>query len=152
MRSVSGVAHRQRREHCTLRVVLPDHRHPKGRHDCVADELLDPPLVALDLHGPPSEIGVDDLADVLGVVALGQCREPGDISEEHRDRLQLLGGGDVPQRGQFLFDRAQGRFDHGIAQDGSLLLEGGPGRFQVLEFVQGHNVLSVGLQPTTPAL
>ena len=61
-------------------VVVGDRRAPDG-HDRVPDELLDGAAVAADDLLALFEIARQEIADGLGVAALGECREPDEIGE-----------------------------------------------------------------------
>ena len=65
-------------------VLVGDRRAPQGHHR-VADELLDDPTVALDHLAREIEIAGQELADVLGVAALGHRGEADEVGEEDAD-------------------------------------------------------------------
>ena len=77
-------------------VLLGDGRAPH-RHDRVTDELLHGAAVSLDRLAGEVEVAGQQLADVLGVAALGQRREPDEVGEEHAhqapfgDRSRVIG-------------------------------------------------------------
>ena len=73
-------------------VLAGDGGAPDG-HDGVADELLDGAAVAADHLAGELEVAVQELAGVLGVVALGEGREADEVGEEDRDEAALGDGG-----------------------------------------------------------
>jgi hypothetical protein len=73
-----------------LGVVLVRDGRAKDGHDCVSDELLHGPAVALDLPSQAGVVRADAGANVLGVCRLGSCGEADDVAEEHGDDLALL--------------------------------------------------------------
>ena len=85
--------------HRAPRVVLVGDRRAEQRHDAVAEELVDRALVAVDLGQHQLEGAGHEGVDVLGIEALGDRGEAGDVHEEHRDLLALA------------LDRALGRED-----------------------------------------
>jgi len=62
-------------------VLLCDRRSPH-RHDGVADELLDGPAVAGDQPAAGIEVSRKEVADLFGVSALGEWREPDEVGEQ----------------------------------------------------------------------
>jgi len=58
-------------------------------HDPIAGELVDGPLVAMDLLHQDLEAAVHDLVDLLGIQLLGEGGEGGHIGEEDGDELAL---------------------------------------------------------------
>ena len=71
------------------RMVLVGDRGPEERHDAVAEELVDRALVAVDLGEHEVEGPAHEPVDLLGVEALGQRGEAGDVHEEHRHLFAL---------------------------------------------------------------
>ncbi len=65
-----------------LRIVLVCRRRAPDRHDRIADEFLDGPAVAADHVARQIEVAGQQLARVLGVAALGQCREADEVGEQ----------------------------------------------------------------------
>jgi hypothetical protein len=84
-------AHPQGRPQGPGGVILVGGRHPEHRHHRIADELLDRPLLRLDLPAHGREVGAHDLLEVLGVQVLAQRGRPGDVGEQHGHELALLG-------------------------------------------------------------
>ncbi len=76
--------------HGALRVVLVRHGRAEDRHHRIADELLHGAAEALDLAGDALVVRAERGADVLGVGAVGACREADEVDEEHGDDLALL--------------------------------------------------------------
>jgi hypothetical protein len=93
-------AHPQRRPERPRRVVLVYARDAERGHDRVPDELLDGAALRLDLDAHGCEERSHDLLEPLRVKPLAEGRRAGDVREQHRDDLQLLGG-----RGGQLHDR-----------------------------------------------
>jgi hypothetical protein len=58
-------------------------------HDAVPGELVDGPLVPVDLVHEDLEARIHDLVDLLGVELLGEGGEVGDIGEKDGDELSL---------------------------------------------------------------
>ena len=75
-----------------LGVVLAGDGGAPDRHDGVADELLDGAAVAADHLAGELEVAVQELAGVLGVLALGERREADEIGEQDRDEAALGDG------------------------------------------------------------
>ena len=80
-------------------VVVRDRRAPDG-HDRVADELLDRATVAADDVLALFEIARQEIADGLGVAALGERREPDEIGEQDRDQTTFRDGHGCPGNGR----------------------------------------------------
>ena len=76
--------------HRAERVVLVHRGHAEDGHDRVADELLDGAAVPLDDRLGRLEVAGHDVPQALGIDPLAEGRRPGDIAEEHRDRLARL--------------------------------------------------------------
>ena len=72
-----------------LGIVLVRGRRAEGRHDGIADELLDDAAVALDDLAGHLEVSRQQLADVLGIAGLGQGREADEVGEQDRDEPPL---------------------------------------------------------------
>ena len=72
-------------------VVVRDRRAPDGHHR-VADELLDGAAVAADDVLALLEVARQELADGLGVAALGERREPDQVGEQDRDQAPFRDG------------------------------------------------------------
>src|SRR5437667_8003305 len=68
----------------------------EGRHDRIADELLDRAAVALDLLAQAGVIGADAGLHVLRVLLLGGGGKADQVAEEDRDDLALLERGCRP--------------------------------------------------------
>ena len=102
---MDGVDELERGSDRSLGIVLVgDGRAPQG-HDSVADEFLDDPTVALDHLAREIEIARQQLADVLGVAALGHRGEADEVGEEDRDESSLgdagfIAGGGRRQAGE----------------------------------------------------
>ena len=79
-----------------LGVVAVGERRAEDRHHRVADELLEPPAVRLDLVAGSRVEAREGLADVLRVGPLGRRREALQVDEEDGDEPPLLpqGGGE----------------------------------------------------------
>jgi hypothetical protein len=77
-----GVDELERRPDRALGVIFVGDRGTPDGHDRVADELLDRPAVAGDHLGCEVEVAGEQLPCVLGVAALGECREPDEVCEE----------------------------------------------------------------------
>src|SRR5206468_12387521 len=73
-------------------------RRAEDGHDRIADELLDPAAMALDVPPKAGVIGADARPHVFGVLVLGGGGEASEIAEEHGDDLALLEHG---QRADF---------------------------------------------------
>ena len=89
-------AHAQRGAQRPGRVVLVHAGHAEGRHDRVADELLDGAALGLDLGAHGREEGAHDLLERFRVEPLAERGRAGDVREQHGHDLALLGrlGGD----------------------------------------------------------
>jgi len=74
-----------------VRVVLAGHRRAPDRHHRIADELLDQAAVPFDGVSRGVEVAGEELADVLGVAALGDRREADEVGEQHRHQPSLHG-------------------------------------------------------------
>ena len=85
--------HRQGRPDRAVGVVLVGAAEAEDRHHRVADELLDHAAVLLDRPLPAGEVGVDDLAGVLGVELAGEHGEVDEVGEHDGDEPALLGAG-----------------------------------------------------------
>ena len=72
-------------------VVVRDRRAPDGHHR-VADELLDRAAVAADDLLALLEVARQEVADGLGVAALGERREPDEVGEQDRDETPFRDG------------------------------------------------------------
>ena len=72
------------------RVVLAREGNSEDRQDGVAEELLDPPAVALQHASDLVEVALEDTPQDLGVERLPEARGVGDVGEEHRHRLAEL--------------------------------------------------------------
>jgi hypothetical protein len=88
-------------------VVLVGQRGAEQRHDPVAHDLIDGPLVAVDGLHHELEDGVEEFPRLLGVTVGEQLHRALEVGEEDRDLLALalesgLGGedllGEVPGR------------------------------------------------------
>ena len=122
-----GVAHGEGGADRPVRCVLLAGVDAEHGHHGVADELLDDATVGLDAAVPTHEVGVDDVAHVLGVERLRQHGEVDDVREQDRDEAALLGGGahaDLVALGE---ERGEGGLDDGVAEHPSLRLEGRDG-------------------------
>src|SRR5262249_10880477 len=73
-----------------LGVVLVSNRRSEDGHDRVAYELLDCPLIKLDLTAKTGVIGTEARAHVLGVTSVGRRREADQVAEEDADDLPFL--------------------------------------------------------------
>ena len=71
----------------TERVVLVQDGDPERGHDCVADELLDRPTVALQHLARGLVVAGPDTAKRLGIEAFPQRRRICDVTEDERDGL-----------------------------------------------------------------
>ena len=87
------------------------------RHEAVAEELVDGPLVAVDLGEHQLEGAVHELVDVLGVEALREGGESRDVHEEHGDELALAFEGALG--GEDLLGKVLGRVAPGSAKRGA---------------------------------
>ena len=81
------VAHRQRRAHGPLGVVLVGLRDAEGRHDGVAGELLHDPAVGDHAMGDALEEGLDTAAHDLGIGAPYEGRRIHEVDEQDRGEL-----------------------------------------------------------------
>jgi len=68
-------------------------RSPEDAEDGVADELLDPAAVALDLAAHALVVRREERAYVLGIELLGAGREADDVDEEDADDAALFAVG-----------------------------------------------------------
>ena len=84
-----GGDHVEGRADRPLGIVLVAGRGTPHGHDRIADELLDGPAVAADDLARAVEVARQEVADGLGVAALGQRREPDEVSEQDGDDLAL---------------------------------------------------------------
>ena len=93
---VDGGEHPQPGADGALGVVAVGERRAEDRHHRVADELLEPPAVRLDLLAGSRVEAREGLADVLRVGLLGRRREALQVDEEDGDEPPLLpeGGGE----------------------------------------------------------
>jgi hypothetical protein len=65
-------------------------RDPEDRHDRIADELLDRPLVPLDDRPEILEVAAHARPQRLGIGRFAEGRGADEIAEENRDDLALL--------------------------------------------------------------
>ena len=84
-----GVDELERGPHGALGVVFVRGRRTPDGHDRVADELLDRAAVPADHVPGEVEVGRQQLARVLGVLAFGQRGEPDEVGEQDRDEAAL---------------------------------------------------------------
>ena len=80
-----------RSPHGSQRVVPVEDRHPEDGHDRIPDELFDRPPVGLDDSPGHLEEAGEDPEHALGVEALAHRGRSGDVAEEGRHGLSLLG-------------------------------------------------------------
>ncbi len=73
-----------------LRIILMRHRSPKGRHHCIADELLDCSSRPLDLRRHPVVKPVEHCPDPLRILAPRKLGRRDEIREQDRRQLPLL--------------------------------------------------------------
>ena len=79
----------QRRADGALGVVLVGDGCAPDRHHRIADELLDRAAVPADDVARELEVAGQRLADVLGIAALRERREPDEVGEQDRDEAPL---------------------------------------------------------------
>ncbi len=79
--------------HGPLGVVFVDDRIAEHGHDGVAQQLVDASAVACDDLGRPPEDPIHDRTHVFGIEPLAECREAGQVAEEHGDLTPLGFGG-----------------------------------------------------------
>ena len=108
-----GIAHRERRAHGSLGVVLVGCRRAEHRHDGVADVLLDRPAEALEDRAQRLVVGGERPAHLLDVEQLAPAREADEVGEEHQHHLALLTPLDGDQRRAAL--HAEARRSRGIS-------------------------------------
>ena len=80
------------RPHGPLGVVLVGDGGSEDGHDCVADELLDSAVEALDVGLHALVVRAERRSHVLRVGAIGTAREADEVDEQDRDDLALLSG------------------------------------------------------------
>ena len=73
-----------------LGMILARRGCPEGRHDCVADELLDRAAGLRDLLGHRVVEAVQECARALGVLSAGKRGGADEIGEQHGCELPLL--------------------------------------------------------------
>ena len=98
---------RKRRPHGALGVVLPRLRIAKQRHQPVAEPLQHVAAETGHRLRRRVEIGVDEVAPVLGVEPGGKARRPDKVAKHHRDRAAL--GIDARSRLRSGRDRGRGQ-------------------------------------------
>jgi hypothetical protein len=81
--------HPQRRVAGTHRVVLVGDGRAEQRHNAVAHDLIDGPLVAVDGVHHPAEHGVQDAASIFGIAVGEQLHRAFEIGEEDGHLLAL---------------------------------------------------------------
>jgi hypothetical protein len=81
--------HGKRRVAGPHRVVLMRDRRAEERHDAVAHDLIDGPLVAVHRGHHALEDGVEELTGFLGVAVGQQLHRALEIGEQHGDLLAL---------------------------------------------------------------
>jgi hypothetical protein len=70
-------------------MVLVGDRRPEDGHEAVAQELVDRPLVAVDLGEGELEEAVEQQVHRLRPQPLGERRRPHEVAEDDRDLLAL---------------------------------------------------------------
>jgi hypothetical protein len=90
--------HRERRSDRPVGVVLVSDRCPEQRDDRVPEHLVDDTAVVLDVGDEPSERGVDEPLDLLGVTMLGERGEADQVGEQHGDHASLFVGERVDEQ------------------------------------------------------
>ena len=88
-----GRLHGQAGTHAPLGVVLVRHRRAEQRQDAVAQDLVDPAAVQVDVGHQPLEAPVDEPLHLLGIAPLGQSREPDHVGEQDRGHATLVAPG-----------------------------------------------------------
>ena len=91
--------HGDRGAHRAIRVVVVRNRDPEGRHDRVADELVEHALFLLQAVDHQREILVEQRHRPLRTELLGQRGEAADVGKQHR-RLDVLPAQKIGARGE----------------------------------------------------
>ena len=89
---VYGLEGPEARPHGAFGIIGMCRRSAEHGHDCVADELLHGPTEPLDLVLDAAVVLLQEIADVLGVRAIGSRRETDQVDEQDRDDLALFPG------------------------------------------------------------
>jgi hypothetical protein len=87
---LDGLVQFGHRTHCSQRIVLVDGRDAEDGHDCVPDELLDAPTVALERPRRGVEVAPHDPARRFGVELSAETGRLGDVREDNGHRLARL--------------------------------------------------------------
>jgi hypothetical protein len=127
-------------------MVLMGNRGTEQSHHPITGELIDRPLVSVDLIHQNLETAIHDLMDLFGIKLFGQRREIGHIREENRHLLPLPLDG--ASGGQDFIGEEPGRVGLGLGViDGRDFWR----RRQFMTAITAENVIGENFRPTTRA-